>query len=215
MIFWLRPFQCLGKHRSCCCPPSRHRSQCSHSWRWGRAARWAVRGHTGTVCPATTQPHTISCKGQKVLARTVLWCHLSTWEAELGTVLKQGAPELNIFTGSACVWQRASSEKHREEKEEQLLRSQNILFQRFQNSRAELFALKQCVPDEKALKNVKTILKKTKPGKIAFESSACWVLCWWWNHNFGSDSLLWSNKNYRQKRSNSALWQFDFCAFQP
>lgn len=85
---------------------------------------------------------------------TLLQCHLSSWEAELGNVLKQGAPELNIFTGSACVWQRA--EKHREEKEEQPLRSQNILFQCFQNSRAELFALKWPVSDKKATQKYKT-----------------------------------------------------------
>lgn len=115
-------------------------------------------------CLAITQPHTP--KGQKVLAHmlyfSVTWAlGKQSWE----TVLKQGAPELNIFTGSACVWQRASSEKHREEKEEKLLRSQNILNLSFQNGRAELFALNWPVSDKRTLKYNNNIQKNPKTGE--------------------------------------------------
>lgn len=149
MIFWLWPFQQLGKHRSCCCCPRGHRSQCFPSWRQGRAAQGAAHAHSGTACVATTQPQGPEGAGTH--------CTLVSSEAELGNVLKQRAPEQNIFTASACVWQRASSERHGKDMDKQLLRSQNILFQHFQNSRAELFALKIPVSDKKALKKIKTI----------------------------------------------------------
>lgn len=87
-------------------------------------------------------------------------------------------------------------------KDKQPLRSQNVLLQRFQNSRAELFALKQPVSDKKALQNTKTILKKKKKtrkklllrGQHPEYSGDSGIIVLAWTHCFGQTKITDRNK---------------------